>query len=80
MSQDQEDRIQLALSAYNRREFKTYRKAAAAYNVNHRTLTNRAKGIIFQPETRSGQCKLTETEEQTIVRYILDLDSRGFAP
>jgi ABC-type sugar transport system ATPase subunit len=24
--------------------------------------------------------KLTRTEEQTIVRYILDLDSRGFAP
>ena len=24
--------------------------------------------------------KLTLTEEQTIVRYILDLDSRGFAP
>ena len=26
------------------------------------------------------QRKLTTTKEQTIIRYILDLDSRGFAP
>ena len=26
------------------------------------------------------QRKLTTTEEQTIVRYVLDLDSQGFAP
>jgi hypothetical protein len=27
-----------------------------------------------------GHVKFTSTEEQTIVRYILDLNSRGFAP
>jgi hypothetical protein len=29
---------------------------------------------------RNNRQKLTTTEEQTIIRYILDLDLRGFAP
>ena len=80
MSQEHEGRIQLALRAYKNKQFRSYRKAATSYNVCHRTLTNRAKGMTFLPTTRSSLCKLTETEEQTIVQYILNLDSRGFAP
>ena len=80
MSQNQEGRIQLALTAYKNKQFRSYRKAAAAYNVNYRTLTKRAKGVTFRPETRPNCHNLTKTEEQTIIRYILDLDSRGFAP
>jgi hypothetical protein len=44
------------------------------------TLTSRYNRILFQPNTRPNSHKLTATEEQTIVRYILELDSRGFAP
>ena len=80
MSQNQEGRIQLTLRAYETKQFRSLRKAATAYNVNHHTLTDRAKGVIFRPEAQLNRQKLTQTEEKTIVRYILNLDSQGFAP
>jgi hypothetical protein len=43
-------------------------------------LTSRYNGITHILERRNGRQKLTATEEQTIVPYMLDLDSRGFAP
>jgi hypothetical protein len=79
-SSNQEGRIQLALSAYNSQQFRSLRRAAKAFEVPLTTLSRRRKGVTHRPETRHAQHKLTATEEQTIVRYILDLDSRGFAP
>ena len=75
-----EGRLQLALQAYNSGQFQSYRAAAIAFNVNHHTLSKRAKGIASRRESPANCQKLTLTEEQTIVRYILNLDSRGFAP
>jgi len=77
---NQEGRILLALSAYNYCQFKSLRLAAEAFKVPPTTLTDRYNGIPHISQTRNGRHKLTATEEQTIVRYILDLDSRGFAP
>ena len=37
-------------------------------------------GRTYRPESKANSLKLTELEEETIVRYILDLDLRGFAP
>jgi hypothetical protein len=75
-----EGRLQLALQAYNSGQFRSYRAAAHAYNVKQQALSQRAKGILFRIETPPNCLKLTGTEEQMIVQYILDLDSRGFAP
>jgi hypothetical protein len=75
-----EGRIQLACSAYTIRQFRSLLRAAEAFNVPHSTLTSRYNGITHILKRRNGQQKLTTTEEQTIVRYILDLDLRGFAP
>ena len=80
LSLQHEGRLQLALQAYNSGHFHSYRAAARAYNVKHRVLSSRARGIPFRLETPANSQKLTATEEQTIVQYILDLDSRGFAP
>jgi hypothetical protein len=80
ISNNQEGRIELALEAYSARQFQSLRRAAAAFNVNHQRLSDRLHGITPRPETRPNSYKLTATEEQTIVQYILDLDSRGFAP
>jgi hypothetical protein len=77
---NREGRIQLALSAYNTHQFRSLRCAAEAFKVPPSTLTTRYNGITNILERRNGRQKLTTTEEQTIVQYILDLDSRGFAP
>ena len=77
---NREGKIQLALSAYSTRQFRSLRHAAEAFNVPHATVARRYNGITHRLDTRNAQHKLTATEEQTIVRYILDLDSRGFAP
>ena len=77
---EQEGRIDLALQAFRSGQFKTKRRAAAAFNVKHQRLSDRLRGITFRRNTLPNCRKLTTTEEQTIVRYILDLDSRGFAP
>jgi hypothetical protein len=75
-----EGRIQLACSAYTIHQFRSLRRATKAFNVPHSTLTSRYNGITHILERRNSRQKLTTTEEQTIVRYILDLDLRGFAP
>jgi hypothetical protein len=76
----QEGRIELALQAYKDGQFQSMRRAANAYNVCQRALTRRYNGTLARANTRPSGQKLSATEEQTIVRYILDLDSRGFAP
>jgi hypothetical protein len=73
-----EGRLQLALQAYNSGQFWSYQTAAHAYNIKQRVLSSRARGITSCVETLSNCQKLTATEEQTIVQYILDLNSRGF--
>ena len=70
----------LALSAYNNRQFKSLRLAAEAFEVPPSTLTSRYYGTTHILQRRNGQHKLSATEEHTIVQYILNLDSRGFAP
>src|SRR4051794_29456198 len=77
---EHEGRLQLALQAYNRNEFKSYRAAADAFNVKSLRLSERARGVPFRLETPPNSRKLTQSEEQTIIRYILNLDSRGFSP
>jgi hypothetical protein len=76
----QEGRIILALEAYTLGQFKSVRSAAAAFKVPFQRLSDRLHKIRFRQEAPPNGRKLSATEEQTIVQYILDLDSRGFAP
>jgi hypothetical protein len=76
----EEGRIDLALHAYTLGQFKSLRRAAAAFSVRHQRLSDRLYGITNRRQTRPGISKLTVTEEQTVVRYILNLEARGFAP
>jgi iron-sulfur cluster repair protein YtfE (RIC family) len=76
----QEGRIILALKAYTLGQFKSVQSAAAAFKVPFQQLSNQLHKIRFQQEAPPNSQKLSATEEQTIVQYILNLNSRGFAP
>ena len=78
--QMQEARIILAIEAIRMRKKMSIRRAAQTYNVPKSTLIARMKGRVAKPEKRDVQHNLTLAEEETLVRYILDLDSRGFPP
>jgi len=44
------------------------------------TLVNRIKGYIAKPKIRNAQYNLTLSEEETLIRYILNLNTQGFPP
>ena len=77
---EREGKVILALQAFNAGQFRSLRRAAQSFNVPHQRLSDRANKTKFRQETTPNYKKLTRTEEQTIVQYILDLDSQGFAP
>ena len=75
-----EARIILALEAIRSPRRISCRSAAKIYAVPKATLRDRMAGRTPRSETRPNRQKLTKLEEEVIVRNILDLDSRGFAP
>jgi hypothetical protein len=73
-----EARIQLALQALQNNPKLSMRRAAELYNVNRNTLSNRKNGKPSRRDTISKSRNLSKLEEETVVQYILDLDSRGY--
>jgi len=80
ISSNQEGRVLLAVQAVKLQQFKSVRAAAVAYDIPQRTLSNRIHGMTSRRDSTPNSRKLTLEEESAIVRYILDLDSRGFPP
>jgi DDE superfamily endonuclease/helix-turn-helix, Psq domain len=78
--QTKEARIILAIEAIRTSKRLSQRSAAKIYKVPLSTLSDRMAGRIYRPEAKANSLKLTELEEKVIVRNILDMDSRGFAP
>ena len=76
----QESRIILAIEAVRSTKRMSLRAAAKTYGVPESSLRYRIKGRVEKHEKRNAAHNLTESEEETLVRYILDLDSRGFPP
>ncbi|ESZ89461.1 hypothetical protein SBOR_10155 [Sclerotinia borealis F-4128] len=58
----------------------SHRSAAKLYNIPETTLRNRMNGLTPLQECRPPTQKLTKLEEEVILQYILDMDTRGFAP
>ena len=75
-----EARILLAIEAINSDQKMKLSCAAKTYDVPRSTLRDRIAGCLPKAEQRNTQHNLTTTEEETLVRYILNLDSQGFPP
>ena len=77
---DNEARILLALQAYKNDPELSLRRAAKLYQVNFTTLLRRHNGVQSRANTISKSRKLSNLEEEIVIKYILDLNSRGFPP
>ena len=78
--QTKEARIILAIEAIRTSKKLSQRSVAKIYKVLLSTLSDRIASQTYRPETRPNRQKLSDLKEGVIIRYILDLDSRGFAP
>lgn len=72
--------IVLAIQAIDSGGISSVRKAALLFNVSRTTLKRRMDGIRARRDCVPNSSILTKLEEEAIVRYIIDLDSRGFSP
>ena len=70
----------LALEALQNDKNLSLRDAAKIYNVSRSTLTRRRDGKTARRDTTPGVKKLTQSEEEAIVRYIIELSARAFPP
>jgi hypothetical protein len=78
--QTQEARIILAIEAIRTNKRLNSTTATKLYNVLRSTLRDRMNRRTTLSERRPPTQKLTELEESVLLQYIVDLDSRGFAP
>jgi hypothetical protein len=75
-----ENDVQLTIESLDRRQIETERAAARTFNVPRMTLRDRRASKPARHDCQPNSKKLTQLEEEVIVSYILDLDSRGFPP
>ncbi len=75
-----ETRIILAIEAIHITKKMSIRRAIKTYDLLESSFCDRMKGMIPLIERCNGRCWLILAEEETFLRYILDLDSQGFTP
>jgi hypothetical protein len=77
---EQEGRILFALSALKNGEIHSIREAARVFRVPRSTLGDRYRGIQIKAEKPANGLKLSTNEEESLVKWILDLAKRGLPP
>ena len=75
-----EARTLLALQALQNNPKLSIRRAAGTYRVSEHRLRRRQNGIQARLDTIPNSRKLSDLEEEILIHFILDLDSRGFPP
>ena len=75
-----EHRVILAINAIRSIPRISIRRAAQLYDIPATTIRRRMKGHPAKSDSRNAHLNLTEIEEEVIVQYVLDRDSRGFSP
>lgn len=79
MPLSQENRMQMAISAYKNGKNKSKLKTTAIFGVSEATLRRRLKGGKSRAETRANGHKLAILEEEALVKKLLYADKRGFS-
>ena len=74
MPLSKESRMQMAIIAWNERKFSSILEAAQVFEVPESTLRTRLAGIKPRSETRANGYKLTEVEEKSLAKQLLDTD------
>ncbi|EED16242.1 transposon, putative [Talaromyces stipitatus ATCC 10500] len=77
---EQEGRILLAISDLKNGKISSVYQAAIIYNIPRTTLYDRLNGIQQRSIIRANGHKLSQFEEESLVKWVLDLDKRGFPP
>jgi hypothetical protein len=75
-----EARILLTLQALQNNQKLSVRRAADTYEVPRNTLRRRQDGIQSRRDTTQKSRRLSNLEEEIVVHFIVNLDSRGFPP
>lgn len=79
MSQPSEEaRVLLALQALEKNPKLSTRRTATIYRVRQIKLHRRQHNIQVRRDSMPSSQKLSDQEENVIVRFILNLDSQGF--
>lgn len=73
-----ESRVILALEAIKNDKNLSVRAAAKIYDVPATTIRDRRDGRTARRDTRPNSTNLTESEEQSIIQYVLELATRSF--
>ena len=73
-----EAKIILAIEAIEKTPKLSIRAAAKIYNVADRTIRRRLAGKPARRDTTPNSRRLTNSEENAIVQYVIELDSRAF--
>jgi hypothetical protein len=79
-STSKEAQIILALKALENDKNLSIRAAAKIYGVARKTLERRRAGKPARRDTTPNSKKLTQSEEEAIVQYIIELSARAFPP
>jgi hypothetical protein len=75
-----ESQYALAIKALAGGTISSIRHAAHAYDVPETTLRRRVQGIAAKHTVPPAAQRLTDTEEEVLVKRIPELDDRGFPP
>ena len=72
-----DERMKLAIEAFNKGQFKSKTACAKAFNVAPKTLMDHLNGTTSRKESIANCRKLSDIEEDTLSRWILDMYERG---
>ena len=75
-----EERVLLAVRAYQQDQFQSTHTAAAAFDVPQSTVSDRLRGVPPRGNAQMNNRKLTATEETALIQWILSIDERGMPP